>query len=195
MTSPSSLDDQHRTDAADTCLHASQLRDALEKLADSDDTNVTGISVRSGEYVGLHLQLDDETPGCFGDPDTQFPRSLSAGELRRLLADQSLRHIELTNIGRILPHHPGLFLKYFTVEPTVRRVAPEPEFRIEGGDSVDGECGFVAYVRAPSQEVALARLREISFDGDPHAASIRLDGIELCVYMNTARLRVSRVEE
>lgn len=75
---------------------------------------------------------------------------------------------------------------------TAPRAIPT-EYRVEGGNSYSDDIGFVAYIRAGSRKEAMKKLREVSVAGDYNALTIHLNGMEICVYINVAKLTAEEI--
>jgi hypothetical protein len=206
-TSSPSIPSGYNRDIADRCVHVSELVAALARLPDSAPTNIAGYEVTD---LQLRFELkpvdyreaedEDEAP-AFPRPLSahgQFPGSMNAGDLRKVLTDLSRWDPRLTNLRRILPVPGKLWLTYLDEGYVDDRGSDRgeddknlPEYRIEGGDSMTGDIGFVAYVRARNAKAAMARLEEVSVRGDHEALTIKHEGYEICIYINVSKLTAS----
>jgi hypothetical protein len=70
-----------------------------------------------------------------------------------------------------------------------------PEFKIEGGNSTDGEIGFVAYIRAENEAEALRLFKDaVGFHEQTIKNLVAANDqvIEVCVYFNPDKYTVTK---
>ena len=143
----------------------------MNSFDDRDRTNIVSGKIHSLEYVRLQFEL---LPVDASDRRGYEPWKVA--ELRAYLKNGMIYDSTVTNLLGVTANFDHL---QFETAP-----GDEATYRIEAGNSTDGPVGYVAYVEATSKAEAEKKLREISTAENCDAATIRFEGIEVCVYIN-----------